>query len=162
MRHLRPWYDVHRFRLPPQVEEKLFAAEAKGQLSFRAARLVSAAAKGEDIEVATRGRDGTTRTEAFDAVINCTGPESNPARCTNPFLRALVSKGYASPHHWGLGFDVDSIGYARDAKGKTDKRLLISGPLTYGAFGDQQGSIFITARLEKTMPKVIENLRRFV
>ena len=134
MRHLRPWFDVHRFRLPPQVEEKLFTAEAKGQLSFRAARLVSAAAKGDGIEVAMRGRDGTTRTEVFDAVINCTGPESNPARCTNPFLRALVRNGYASPHPLGLGFEVDPIGYARDAQGNTDKRLLISGPLTYGAF----------------------------
>jgi uncharacterized NAD(P)/FAD-binding protein YdhS len=160
MRHLRPWFDVHRFRLPPQVETKIHAAEARGQLSFQAARLTSAVSTGDAIEITMRYRDGTTQTRTFDAVINCTGPETNPARCVNPLLRNLVQKTYASPHPLGLGFHTDATGYSFDARGNVDERLLFAGPLTYGTFGDQQGAIFIAARLAKMMPKFIGNLHR--
>lgn len=159
-RHLRPWFDVHRFRLPPQVETKIHAAEARGQLSLQAARLTSAASAGDAIEVTMRCRDGTTQTRAFDAVINCTGPETNPARCVNPLLRALVQKAYASPHPLGLGFHTYATGHSIDARGNVDERLLFAGPLTYGTFGDQQGAIFIAARLARMMPKIIEKLHR--
>ncbi|NNE84850.1 MAG: NAD(P)-binding protein, partial [Alphaproteobacteria bacterium] len=42
LRHLAPWYETHRFRYPPQVDAKIQAMMASGQLTTRAAALVSA------------------------------------------------------------------------------------------------------------------------
>ncbi|NJN40154.1 MAG: SidA/IucD/PvdA family monooxygenase, partial [Gammaproteobacteria bacterium] len=41
LRHLKPWYDVHRFRIPPQTERILEHATDAGQLVFRRARVRS-------------------------------------------------------------------------------------------------------------------------
>jgi uncharacterized NAD(P)/FAD-binding protein YdhS len=38
LRHLRPWYDVHRFRAPPQNDAFVRGAEEQGRIEFRAAR----------------------------------------------------------------------------------------------------------------------------
>ena len=41
VRHLRAFWDVHRFRVAPQVEEVLDAQVARGKLTYHAARLVA-------------------------------------------------------------------------------------------------------------------------
>jgi uncharacterized NAD(P)/FAD-binding protein YdhS len=36
LRHLRPWWDIHRHRLPGEVAERIAAARASGLLAVRA------------------------------------------------------------------------------------------------------------------------------
>jgi uncharacterized NAD(P)/FAD-binding protein YdhS len=40
LRHAKPWYDSHRFRIPPQTQDILTRAERRGQLGFEAGRVV--------------------------------------------------------------------------------------------------------------------------
>ena len=39
LRHLKPWYDVNRYRMVPQTGAKIAAAVESGQLKFSVARL---------------------------------------------------------------------------------------------------------------------------
>ena len=161
LRHLRVWYDAHRFQLPPQVEARIAGAEAAGQLSFEAAFCESAARDGDALSVALRRRGSDERRrERFDAVVNCTGPDLRPDRSDNPFMASLAACGYAVPHPTGIGFDVDGEGRALGAGGHPDPHLRIVGPLTYGAFADQQGAPFIASRLCTIMPGIAADLRR--
>ena len=161
LRHLRVWYDVHRFQLPPQVETRIDGAEAAGRVSFRAAGCVSASRDGGALAVALRPRGGGEgRREVFDAVVNCTGPGMRPDRSANPFVRALATEGYAAPHPAGIGFSVDEECRAIGAGGRADPKLRIVGPPTYGAFADQQGASFIALRLHRIMPGIAASLRR--
>ncbi len=159
MRHLRTRYDVHRFRLPPQVEGKLDIAIARGQLRYRAAHIMSVLAPGDAITVATQDRySGELRSDMFDAVINCTGPEPRPDRTDNPFMQALIANRLARVHPVGVGFDVDNNCSAINANGASDPCLRIFGPLTIGQFGDPQGTPFILSYICKHMPEIVEVL----
>jgi len=160
LRHLRVWYDVHRFQLPPQVEACIVEAEAAGQLSFEAASCVSAAPDGDALSITLRRRGGERHRERFDAVVNCTGPGMRPDRSENPLARDLVARGYAAPHPVGIGFGVDGTCRAIGADGRPAGSLRIVGPLTYGAFADQQGAPFIALRLCAVMPDIVAALRR--
>ncbi|MDE0334137.1 MAG: FAD/NAD(P)-binding protein [Defluviicoccus sp.] len=160
LRHLRVWYDVHRFQLPPQVETRIAEAEAAGEVSFEAAACVSAAHDNGAISVTLRRRgSGELSRKTFDAVVNCTGPGMRPDRSTNPFVNALVARGFAVPHPAGVGFGVDERSRAIGAGGRADPHLRIVGPPTYGAFADQQGASFIALRLHRIMPDIAAALR---
>ena len=159
MRHLRPWYDVHRFRLPPQVETTLDDAVARGQLRYRAARILSASGNGQGIAVEYRERNSNApQTATFHAVINCTGPEPRPDRTGNRFMQALVARGLARVHPVGIGFDVDDRCAAVGADGNSDPRLRVFGPLTIGQFGDPQGTPFILGHICRVMPEIVAML----
>lgn len=161
LRHLRVWYDIHRFQLPSPVEARIAEAEAAGQLSFEAASCVSAAGCGGALSVVLRPRGGgAPRRETFDAVVNCTGPGMRPDRSPNPLVRTLAARGYAAPHPAGIGFSVDDDCRAVGGDGRADPHLRIVGPPTYGAFADQQGAAFIVLRLCRIMPGIAAALRR--
>lgn len=161
LRHLRVWYDAHRFQLPPQVEVRIAGAEAAGQLSFEAAFCEAAARDGDALSVTLRRRgSGERRRERVGAVVNCTGPDLRPDRSDNPFIASLVVRGYAVPHPTGIGFDVDDECRAVGAGGQPDPHLRIVGPLTYGAFADQQGAPFIALRLCAILPGIAAELQR--
>ena len=161
LRHLRTWYDVHRFQLPPQIEARIAEAEAAGQLSFEAAFCTSAARGSGTLSVTLRRRGSSERyRKKYDAIVNCTGPGMRPDRSTNPFVRSLAASGYAAPHSVGIGFEVDDKCRAIGTCGRADPRLRIVGPLTYGAFADQQGAAFIALRLHQIMPDIVASLQR--
>jgi uncharacterized NAD(P)/FAD-binding protein YdhS len=56
LRHLRSFWDVHRFQSAPQIDAAVGAARGRGQLTLRAASLVSARADGDLVLVTLRPR----------------------------------------------------------------------------------------------------------
>lgn len=136
-------------------------AEAAGQVTFEAARCKAAVCDGGALTVTLRRRGGgERRRETFDAIVNCTGPGMRPDRSANPFVASLAARGYALPHPLGIGFSVDDTCRALGAGGRADPHLRIVGPLTYGAFADQQGAVFIALRLSEIMPGIAAALGR--
>jgi uncharacterized NAD(P)/FAD-binding protein YdhS len=159
LRHGRTFYDIHRFRLPPQVESRIEKAEAAGQVRFMSASILDATSRGTGVDIVLRERGQTEATSrTFDVVVNCTGLEDRPAHTRNPFLKALLTRWYARQHATGCGFDVDDCNIAIDEKGCTKPALFIVGPLTYGAFADQQGSVFIVHRVLHIVPNILRQI----
>jgi len=158
-RHARTWYDVHRFRLPPQVEGRIEAAEGTGQVSFLSATILGVTPHGSRLDFHLRERGSLKAVNrSFDVAVNCTGLEDRLGQTNNPFLTALIARGFAAQHATGSGFDVDICGNAIDTKGHANRSLFIVGPLTYGAFADQQGSIFIVRRVLRVLPEIIREV----
>lgn len=159
-RHLRAWYDVHRFRLAPQVEGPILHAEESGQLRFVAGSIERVCQAQDHLVVNVRPRGSHEASEeAFDCIINCTGPSLAPSRSKNPFLRSLLTSGYGSEHATGFGFNVDVALRALATNGTVDPRLFIVGPLTYGSYLDQQGGLFITDQIVRKLPLILESLK---
>lgn len=140
LRHLRPFWDVHRFRVAPQVEEVLVRQEAVGRLGYAAARVVRAseAAAGIFVEYRRRGHAGIVA-ERFDRVVVTTGPAHDAVLQGNPVLSALAAEGLLCPDPLGLGLRVAGRCRAVDAGGGLSETLFVAGPLARGDVGELMG-----------------------
>lgn len=134
LRHLRPYWDVHRHRIAPPVAARLAAMQAEGRLHVRAAKVVDAIAVESGISMAVRGR-GQDAIERIDAarVVNCTGPLGDLRRTGDPLLQNLHARGAIRPDPLAIGIDVDQQCHAIADDGSAQARLFVVGPMTRGA-----------------------------
>jgi uncharacterized NAD(P)/FAD-binding protein YdhS len=135
LRHLRPWWDVHRHRIATSVADVLTEMQASGQLSIIAGKILRSADKHGRAEVTLRrrGKDESTAI-CVDRIINCTGPQGDVLRSDEPLLKNLIADGLLSPDALGIGIDVDAQGRTVRADGGVNDWLYAIGPLTRGAF----------------------------
>ena len=140
VRHLRPYWDVHRFRVAPQIEAVLDAKLADGSLRLRRARLGAVARNGDRLAVELRDlRLAAATTEDFDRIVLATGPSHGDVLRTQPFGRELAEAGALTLDPTGLGLDVNLESNALDVGGEADPTLFVAGPLARGAFGELMG-----------------------
>lgn len=133
LRHLRPYWDIHRHRLAPTVAGRLADMEQAGRLHYVAGKLCGAEAAGGRLQVSYRPRgEDRLSTITVDRVFNCAGPDGNLARVDAPILTQLLKAGHIRGDVHGLGVDVDHLGRVRDANGKVQDMLLAVGPITKG------------------------------
>ncbi|HYD14556.1 MAG TPA: FAD-dependent oxidoreductase [Allosphingosinicella sp.] len=135
LRHLRPWWDVHRHKLAPAVGATIEAMRAEARLAVAAGRLVSVDPVEGGVEVRFRLR-GHEEIEQLRAarIVNCTGPELGIARAGEPLLDVLLAKGAIREDALGIGVDVDLECRAIGADGAASETLSVIGPVTRGTF----------------------------
>ena len=130
LRHARPWWDVHRHRIAPEVADTIMWLIAEGRLEIAAGRVLSARDTGDALEVEIRRRGAkTSQTMRFAYAFNCTGPLHAITHTKDPLLRSLFDSGAVQPDQLGIGLDVDER--SRAAGGE---RLWALGPLTKGRY----------------------------
>lgn len=135
LRHLRPWWDVHRHRIAPAVAKRIEEMQAERRLRFAAGRIVAAESAAGGAEVAWRPRGAAELVRMRVArIVNCSGPELDIARAGEPLLDALIAGGRIRPDPCRLGIDVDLSCRALDGAGAPSPRLYAIGPMTRGAF----------------------------
>jgi uncharacterized NAD(P)/FAD-binding protein YdhS len=128
-RHARPWWDVHRHRIAPEVAQRLHGMVAEGRLEIAAGRIQSVQ-DGDALEVAYRRRGTSRVVEArFAYMINCTGPLGTISRTRDPLLRGMLADGLARPDQLGIALDVDDRSRVVGAE-----RAWAMGPLTKGRY----------------------------
>lgn len=139
LRHLRTFWDVHRYQVAPQLAAITQAECAAGALEIRAARIESGRLDGETMRVELKFRGEAPVWEAFDAVVNCTGPDHGRVIATNKALASLNQAGLIEPDPFGLGLQTDLTARALNAEGAAHANLFIAGPLARAAFGELMG-----------------------
>lgn len=135
LRHLRPWWEIHRHRMAGVVADRIEAARARGQLRIMAGRIQSFCHDGRTVEVTYRKRASDSLDRfAVARVVNCSGPGCDYARIEHPLVRSLLDGGLvrAEPHR--LGLDVTSSCAVKDRRGAISGKLFAVGPVTKGAF----------------------------
>jgi uncharacterized NAD(P)/FAD-binding protein YdhS len=135
LRHLRPWWDVHRHRIAPAVGATIARLEEEGRLSFASGKILSIAPSGKDAVLTWRPR-GADTVETVEAaqIVNCTGPEMNIVRAGEPLFDALIAAGRIRPDPLSIGLDVDWDCRVLGADGSPSATLSAIGPVTRGTF----------------------------
>lgn len=135
LRHLRPWWDVHRHRIAPAVAEQLDALVAAGRLTTIAGKTIAFEPRDRSIG-ATFRRRGADQVETMRVrrVINCTGPQGDLLSSREPLLRNLVDRGLIRPDRLHIGIDVDSQARTIGLSEAVNDHLFAIGPMTRGAF----------------------------
>jgi len=134
LRHARPWWDVHRHRIAPDVAGRLQRMRDDGRLEVAGGRPLAFTPAGGGIDVDWRRR-GSEVPERLHAtrIINCTGPQGDLLRAMDPLLATLVERGTIRPDPLRLGIDVDAQARTVDADGLPNDWLLALGPMTRGS-----------------------------
>jgi uncharacterized NAD(P)/FAD-binding protein YdhS len=128
LRHARPWWDVHRHRIAPEVAATVAQLIADGRLEIIAGRVLNACEVPGAMEVRYRRRRAEQpQTENFAFAFNCTGPLHSMANSKDPLLRSLLDAGQVRPDAIGIGLEVDGTCRAGE-------HLWAVGPLTKGRY----------------------------
>ena len=135
LRHVRPWWDVHRHRIAPQVADRLDAMRRDGRLEVAAGTILGAEPVERGVRIRYRPR-GSDRPRVVEGrrIVNATGPQGDLTRSPEPLLRALHDRGEIRPDPLRIGIDVDQQSRALAAGGAASDRLVVVGPMTRGAF----------------------------
>jgi uncharacterized NAD(P)/FAD-binding protein YdhS len=127
LRHLRPFWEVHRHRLAPDSARTIADLRQTGRLTIAAGRIRRAAATmgGIIVEREFRGLDWPWH-DSFDWVINCTGP-SFGGQCGSVLHDQLLASGLLTLDALGLGYETTADGLSTGANGRVEGLYLL-GP----------------------------------
>lgn len=130
LRHARPYWEIHRHRLPQDTLAKLMQLRRDNRFHIHAGRLTSFALVGEKIRVTWRPR-GKEEPQTFlvDRVVNCTGADYNPTRSRDPLMRSLLSQGLVSSDALGLGLRTGFNCALIDSRNRISPNLYYIGPM---------------------------------
>jgi uncharacterized NAD(P)/FAD-binding protein YdhS len=130
LRHVRPYWDVHRHRLPNETFLKLKHLRQQQKLHIHAGRIASFESVGEQVRVTWRPRGAQElRTLTVDRVVNCTGPDFDVQRSHDPLLRSLLSQGLVVSDTLKLGLRTGANGALIDSQGRLANNLFYVGPM---------------------------------
>lgn len=139
LRHLRPWWDVHRYRIAPQVSAVLEQQQQSGQLNVQAARLDAVRAQGADIVLHLQPRFAAAQTLTVDRLIITTGPAHGGLLQSNELLQQLASAGTIQADPLALGILVNTRSQTLRPDGTPNSHLYVAGPAARACFGELMG-----------------------
>jgi uncharacterized NAD(P)/FAD-binding protein YdhS len=133
--HIRPMWNIHRHRLPPELYQRLTEAVAAGQVKLVAGNFLDVRRAGDGV-IATIRRKGRTEKEeiAVARVYDCGGVAVDVEHSSNPVVRRLIADGTGRADPLHIGLDVSTTCEVVSADGVPSLRLYAIGPLTRGTF----------------------------
>jgi len=130
VRHVRPWWESHHHRSPPQGEALLQRLLQQGRLRVHAAslqRVIPAPGASPTIAVRLRGQSAITEISGA-ALINSSGIEYDWRRVDRALPRQLLQRRLIQPGPLALGIAADAGGAVQHADGHFSDRLFALGP----------------------------------
>lgn len=111
LRHVRPYWGIHRNRVPAEFSALLETLQSTGRLTVRAARIVALERRDGRIRVTLAPRGGgSAETLLVDRVVNCTGPDYDLSRSREPLVRQLLRDRLVNADIHGLGLATGPVG----------------------------------------------------
>jgi uncharacterized NAD(P)/FAD-binding protein YdhS len=128
LRHVAPFWEIHRHRAPEstlRVRDDLIEA---AQLRVYAGRLLALEPLGGRLvaQIAERRAERPLQLP-FDTVIDCTGPLRDYRRSGDPLVEALFARGLARPDALGLGFAANADGALVGSDGRLAQGIFALG-----------------------------------
>lgn len=135
LRHVQPYWDVHRHRVAPRAYDAFQGLLEQGVIVALAARIQQLNVIGDQIEVQLKPRfEQQLRGVKVAQVINCTGPNSDLRRVHDPLISQLCQSGWLDLDRLGTGLHVDAHMAVRDQHGQPLDWLSYVGPMLKADF----------------------------
>lgn len=128
LRHLTPYWDVHRHRIAPEIGQALQSMLDSGQLTITAGRIQDYQVTSDGVIVTVRQRQTQMNQRLqVSRVVNCTGVQADYRRSPQPLIAHLRDQGLIRPNNLGLGLDTADDGTILDAAGNRSSLLYTLG-----------------------------------
>lgn len=128
LRHLRPYWEVHRHRVAPVVSAEIASLQRTGQLAVHAGRTARVELSDTGVVLTISRRDETRLPLEGDWLVNCSGPQLDYKRIDDPLIRTMFDAGLAKPDPLSLGLDVSDDYRLIDRDGRSSDVLFALGP----------------------------------
>lgn len=151
LRHLRRYWDVHRYRIAPQVAQAIADKRQAGTFHQLAARLQKLEAQSNALQLHLTLRGGKVQQERVDYLVLTTGPDHADLIASQPFLQALHQAGLIHPDSLGMGIEVNALSQA-------SANLWVAGPAARGRFGELMGLPQVAEHAQQVAQHVLETL----
>lgn len=133
LRHVRPYWDIHRHRVAPAVADALTSMRHSNQLVLHAGRIQAYHENNNGVDVIIRKRHSAESIVLpVSNVVNCTGPQCDFRKMQHPLIINLLFSGLIRPAPLALGLDVAENGALVDAEGKASQMLYTLGSARKG------------------------------
>ena len=128
LRHVRPYWEVHRHRIAPTIAQRLTKLLQTGQLQIHAGRIQALNEDSDGVTVTIRQRRTQDLIQVRSSlVVNCTGTECDYRQLESPLIQQLLATGLACPDPLSLGLAVTEDGAVIDDCGKVSQQLYTLG-----------------------------------
>ncbi len=130
LRHLRPFWDVHRHRIAPQIAARLEELRTSDRLRYLGGYVTQVEEREGGFEVTVRKRrvGGDVRLQVGE-ILNCTGARFDTEV---PLIRSLIEQGLAVPAQSQLGLKTDRQGALLQRDGSISQQIFTLGPPCLG------------------------------
>jgi uncharacterized NAD(P)/FAD-binding protein YdhS len=133
LRHLRPYWEVHRHRVAAEIGKNVAAQLATEKICVHAGRISSFKEEENAIYICySDRRSGEIKRIQAQRVINCTAPETDYRKLKDPLVVDLLSSKQARPDSLSLGLDVSQDGALIASDGEPSNVLFAVGPARKG------------------------------
>jgi uncharacterized NAD(P)/FAD-binding protein YdhS len=135
LEHARPWWDIHRHRMAPEIAARIGAMIDRGRLEIVSGKVVEAIPEGDGARVTLRRRGSRSlETLSVARIISCKGVRSDPEESANPLVASLFARGLARADPLRIGIEVDPHCAILNSHGLPSSRLFAIGPMSQAAF----------------------------
>lgn len=154
LRRLRRWYDVHRYRMPPQGAAVLELGIDTGRVRLETGDLVSITEDKQGLHARLKTRERRTEFRCRHILL-ATGPDFRDYAAHQRFLLGMHRDGYIQSDPLGLGLACDIAGRALTVAGTPNSTLFVGGPPARPAFGELTGVPEIAAQAASLVDRII-------
>ncbi|MDX2272489.1 MAG: FAD/NAD(P)-binding protein [Cyanobacteriota bacterium] len=157
LRHVRPYWEIHRHRTAPPVAEQIQQEIKAGSLRLYAGRITAIADDTEGVSVWIRRR----QTQEADylrvaRVINCTGSQCSYRKLSHPLIINLQEQGLIRPDPLELGLDTAKDGALLNQAGIPADWLFTLGPPRKGNLWETTAIAEIRLQAEQLAQTLLE------
>ncbi len=161
LRHLRPFWESHRHRMPPTAWRMLEKLRAEERLELIPGRLVDFIEDENGVVVHLKPKKSQElRNLKVQRVFNCIGPESNFRQHFNePLLINLLARGVLHPDPLLLGLESTENFEPIGAKGRISPQISLIGPPLRGMLWETTAIPEIRVQATKVAAYALRNVQ---
>ena len=157
LRHLRPFWEIHRHRLAPQTAAVVERLIAEGRLKSYAGRLQVLEADATGVQALLRRRRTIQHVSLRVAkVINCTGPRTDYSKYQHPLFIHLLARGLIDHDPLALGINALPTGEVLRYRGGPVGWLFTLGATLKGVLWESTAVPEIRAQAKALAKKLLE------
>lgn len=156
LRHVRPFWDTHRHRLPPEIYRQLHLELEQGRSSLLRARVLGVQRSGTGFAVNLR-RHGASKGETLtaDLAFDCRGHKPD---IRAPFVGSLIEQGLARADPHNLGLAVNPDGQLLGARDMPMPGLYALGPLCQGSLWEMTAVPEIVRQVDLAVASLVRGV----
>ena len=130
IRHLKPYWEIHRHRAPQEVLSVIERAIQEGRFKLLKGKVSSVTTKGHHLTVELVNSGNAIKIDT-NYLLNSSGLQQDIALTSDTLLKRLLDRGYIIPDRNALGIETDAHGAFECADG--EKNIFTLGALRRAA-----------------------------